>query len=132
MFDADAVFQSYGRACNSPHFFEDFYTIFMGKSPEVRAMFDNTNMDSQRGLLRSGILNLVLCARGMPETKIRALGESHSKKNMNINPSFYGIWLDALMEALHKHDEDFSESLEVSWRSALLPSIEIMQNMYDQ
>jgi len=75
---------------------------------------------------------LVLCARGMPETKIRALGESHSKKNMNINPSFYGIWLDALMEALHKHDEDFSESLEVSWRSALLPSIEIMQNMYDQ
>lgn len=132
MFDADAVFQSYGRACNSPHFFEDFYAIFMAKSPDVRAMFENTNMESQRGLLRSGIMNLVLCARGMPDTKIRALGESHSKKNMNINPALYSFWLDALMESLHKHDEEFNSTLEVSWRNALLPSIEIMTASYEQ
>ncbi len=51
MGNPDIVFQSYGRSCNNPAFFEDFYTIFMGKSADIRAMFANTNMSAQRALL---------------------------------------------------------------------------------
>ena len=132
MGDADLVFQSYGRACNNPSFFEEFYSKFMGKSPDIRARFVNTNMEAQRGLLRSGVLWLIMHARGMSDTKIRALGESHSKKQMNINPMFYSFWLDALMETLAIYDPDFSAELEKTWRSVLRPSIETIQNMYDQ
>ena len=130
MTDADKVFQSYGRSCNNPSFYEDFYSNFMGKSPEIRAMFTNTDMTSQRSLLRSGIMWLVMHARGMSDTKIRALGESHSRSKMNINPMFYGMWLDALIDTLEKHDPDFSQELEQSWRNALRPSIEMIQSMY--
>lgn len=130
--NADQVFQSYGRACNSVAFFEDFYSIFMGKAPEIRAMFVNTDMSTQRGLLRSGILWLVMHARGMSDAKIRALGESHSKQHLNINPIFYSFWLDALIEALHKHDPEFSNGMENIWRETLQPSIDIIKSMYDQ
>lgn len=130
MSDADKVFQSYGRSCNNMVFFEDFYSIFMTKSPDVLNMFANTDMEAQRALLRSGILWLVMHARGMPDTKIRALGESHSKKKMNINPMFYSMWLDALMETLSRHDPDFTPELEQTWRRTLQPSIDIITGMY--
>ena len=132
MGDADLVFQSYGRACNTPSFFEDFYSTFMGKSPDIRAMFVNTNMEAQRGLLRSGVLWLIMHARGMSDAKIRALGESHSKKKMNINPMYYGMWLDALLETISRYDPEFSPELELTWRNTLRPSIEMIQDMYDK
>ncbi|MCY0964292.1 globin domain-containing protein [Parathalassolituus penaei] len=132
MSDADLVFQSYGRSCSNAVFFEDFYTIFMGKSSDVSAMFANTNMESQRALLRSGILWLVMHARGLPDTKIRALGESHSKKKMNIKPMYYSLWLDALMETLSRHDPKWTSELEQVWRRTLRPSIDLIQSMYDK
>jgi len=131
MGNPDIVFQSYGRSCNNPAFFEDFYTIFMGKSADIRALFANTNMESQRGLLRGGIMWLVMHARGVSDSKIRALGESHSKAKMNIHPSYYSLWLDALMETLHRHDPQFSPSLEQIWRATLKPSIDVITSMYD-
>ena len=131
MSDADKVFQSYGRSCNNMVFFEDFYGIFMSKSPDVLNMFANTDMDAQRALLRSGILWLVMHARGMPDTKIRALGESHSRKNMDVKPAYYRVWLDALMETLARHDPEFTPELEQVWRRTLQPSIDMIAGMYE-
>lgn len=130
MSDADKVFQSYGRSCNNPAFYEDFYNNFMSKSPEIRAMFVNTNMESQRALLRGGIMWLVMHARGMSDAKIRALGESHSRHKLNINPMYYSMWLDALLETIRKHDPQYDTGIEQSWRNALRPSIELIQSMY--
>ena len=131
MINADAVFQSYGRSCDKPVFFEDFYNTLLGKSPDVRALFANTDMASLRALVRGGVLWLIMHARGMPDTKIRMLGESHSKKRMNINPIYYSLWLDSLIETLYKHDPEFSRELEECWRDTLRPSIDIISSMYN-
>lgn len=130
MSDADLVFQSYGRSCNKTEFYDTFYSIFMNKSPAIRAKFTNTDMSAQYGLLRGGIMWLVMHARGMSDTKIRALGASHSKINMDIHPALYDLWLDALMETLAMHDPDFSISLENTWRRTLKPSIDIIKSLY--
>lgn len=130
MSDADQVFQSYGRSCNKPEFFEDFYREFMGKSDEIRAMFINTDMPVQRGLLRGGIMWLVMHARGMSDAKIRALGESHSRVKMNIEPHHYDQWMDALMTTLALHDPQFSKDLERTWRATIGPGVEIIRSMY--
>lgn len=132
MGNADIVFQSFGRSCNNPDFFEDFYDSFMSKSDQIRAMFKDTNMEAQRGLLRGGIMWLVMHARGMPDNKIRALGESHSRKHMDIHPSHYNYWVDALMETLHKHDPEFNDHMESVWRETIRPSIDLIKSMYDQ
>jgi len=130
MINADAVFQSYGRSCDKPAFFEDFYSNLLNKSPEVRAMFAKTNMEAQRALVRGGVLWLIMHARGMPDTKIRMLGASHSRTKMNVNPMYYGMWMDALIESLYKHDPEFSRDLESCWRDTLRPSIEKIISMY--
>src|SRR5690554_828792 len=98
MNNADVVFQSYGRCCNSDEFFVDFYDHFMSSSDAIRDRFVKTDMAAQRHLLRSGILQLILVARGMPDRKLQALGESHNRSNYNIKPEWYAFWLDALLK----------------------------------
>ncbi|WP_237057321.1 globin [Microbulbifer sediminum] len=128
--DSDIVFQSYGRCCNNPQFFVDFYDRFMGSSDEIRAMFRDTNMPQQRHLLRNGIMQLILVARGMPETKLRALGASHSRKGYNIRPELYSVWLDALLHTVARHDPQFSGEIDGAWRRAIQPGIDLIRNAY--
>lgn len=128
--DTDRVFQSYGRCCKNELFFVDFYDRFMGSSPEIRAMFMDTDMKQQRHLLRNGIMQLILHARGMPDSKLRALGESHSRGGYNIRPDMYGTWLDALMDTVRKHDPEYSDTLASAWRRALQPGIELIRGAY--
>ena len=68
---ANLVMQSYGRCCASPDFFDSFYRHFLASSPLIREKFVDTDMSAQKQLLRQGILNLVMHARGMPDTKLR-------------------------------------------------------------
>ncbi|GAA5526081.1 hypothetical protein Maes01_02675 [Microbulbifer aestuariivivens] len=127
---SDIVFQSYGRCCNNEQFFIDFYDRFMSSSDEVRALFVDTDMKQQRHLLRNGIMQLVLHSRGMPDTKLRALGESHSRRGYGIQPQWYSLWLQALIDTVRKHDPEFDENTEASWREAIGPGIELIRGAY--
>lgn len=124
------VMQSYGRCCASASFFDDFYTRFLESSPEIRAKFVTTDMTQQKHLLRHGILNLVLHARGMPDTKLRALGESHSRHRMDIKPHLYDFWVDALMATVAVHDAAFDTNIGMAWREVLTKGIEVIQRHY--
>ncbi|SDK65001.1 globin [Microbulbifer yueqingensis] len=128
--DSDIVFQSYGRCCNNPQFFVDFYDRFMGTSTDVRDMFRDTDMKQQRHLLRNGIMQLILVARGMPDSKLRALGQSHSRSGYNVRPELYSVWLDALMDTVARHDAEFSPAIDGAWRRAIQPGIEMIRNAY--
>ena len=75
MKDTDLVFQSYGRCCNSDQFFVDFYDHFMSSSDAIKKRFVNTDMPAQRHLLRNGVMQLILTARGMPDRKLDEAGD---------------------------------------------------------
>lgn len=128
--DPDIVFQSYGRCCNRDTFFVDFYDCFMAKSEAIRQVFKKTDMSNQRHLLRNGIMQLVLHARGLPDTKLKALGESHSRRGYNIQPHHYSDWLDALLQTLEKHDPYFCPDTHAAWIRAITPGIEKIKNAY--
>lgn len=87
-------------------------------------------MTQQKHLLRHGILNLVLHARGMPDTKLRALGESHSRHRMDIKPHLYDFWVDALMATVAVHDAAFDTNIGMAWREVLTKGIEVIQRHY--
>ncbi|HHJ4328484.1 TPA: globin [Klebsiella pneumoniae] len=124
------VMQSYGRCCASPDFFDDFYRNFLASSPQVRDKFTNTNMTAQKSLLRQGILNLVMYARGMPDTKLRALGESHSRGRMDIRPELYDLWLESLLLTIAAHDKDFNEQARSAWREVMQKGINVIKSYY--
>ncbi|WP_282286089.1 globin domain-containing protein [Pseudomonas sp. PS02302] len=130
MLPAQNVMLSYGRCCASPAFFDDFYQRFLASSPRVREKFAHTDMAAQKLLLRHGIMNLVLVARGMPTTKLRQLGESHCRARLDIGPELYDLWVDCLLATLAQHDPDFSPALRQEWQGVLEAGIAVMHSHY--
>ncbi len=127
---ANRVMQSYGRCCASPSFFDTFYQHFLASSPAIRDKFTKTNMVAQKQLLRAGILNLVLYARGMSDTKLRALGQSHSREGLDIRPELYDLWLDSLLLAVKEHDKDADSDILAAWREVLGKGINLIKSFY--
>lgn len=127
---ADLVMQSYGRCCRSTGFFDTFYRIFLASSPDVRAKFANTNMQAQQLLLRQGIMNVVLYARGMPDTKLRALGCSHSRKAMDIRPELYTLWTDSLLKTIREHDAEADTDTLNAWLTVINQGISVILEEY--
>lgn len=130
MTPANRVMQSYGRCCASTSFFDTFYQHFLASSPAIREKFTQTDMTAQKQLLRAGILNLVLYARGMSDTKLRALGKSHSREGFDIRPELYDLWLDSLMLAVKQHDADASAEDLSAWREVLGKGINLIKSFY--
>ena len=127
---ADLVMQSYGRCCASDGFFDSFYQHFLASSPQIRDRFANTDMPAQKLLLRQGILNLVMYARGMPDTKLRALGESHARGRLDIRPELYDLWQEALLRTIAEHDGEYGEEIRAAWRDVLQKGINVIKSYY--
>ena len=127
---ADLVMQSYGRCCRASNFFDTFYRFFLSSSPEIRAKFANTDMPAQQLLLRQGIMNIVLYARGMPDTKLKAIGCSHARKALNINPGLYKYWADALLETIREHDPEADQDTLKAWNEIIDQGIAVIVKEY--
>ena len=130
MLPTSRVMQSYGRCCASLGFFDDFYQRFLASSPVIRAKFAATDMLAQKHLLRAGILNLVLHARGMSDSKLRALGQSHSREGFDIRPELYDLWLDALLQTVAEHDREVRAEDLTAWREVLGKGIALIKSCY--
>jgi len=130
MTPANRVMQSYGRCCASSNFFDTFYRQFLASSPAIREKFARTDMTAQKHLLRAGILNLVLYARGMSDTKLRALGQSHSREGFDIRPELYDLWLEALLLAVKEHDQEATSDDLSAWREVLGKGINLIKSFY--
>jgi hemoglobin-like flavoprotein len=121
----DQVVASYHRARESGQLFDTFYRLFLGKSPEIPPMFARTDFPHQKLMLRESILEMLVFAQtGSGRDEIMRLAERH--RQLNVQSMHYDLWLDALCEALAKHDPQFSSALENLWRSAMRKGIEVM------
>ena len=54
----EQVIASYHRARETGQIFDTFYRIFLGKSPEIPAMFVRTDFPHQKLMLRESILEM--------------------------------------------------------------------------
>ena len=130
MNSTDLVFQSYGRCCRNEQFFVDFYDFFTASSEAIRNRFINTDMEAQRHLLRNGVMQLMLSARGMSDRKLRDLGRSHNRHHYNIKPEWYDLWEEALLKTVQVHDPQYTPELREAWRKVLKPGIDVIRGAY--
>ncbi|HLV78086.1 MAG TPA: globin domain-containing protein [Marinobacter sp.] len=130
MTQTDLVFQSYGRCCQREVFFRDFYDHFMSSSDAIRNRFVNTDMAAQRHLLRNGVMQIILVARGMSDRKLRDLGESHNRHNYDIKPEWYDLWEQALLKTVRAHDPEWTPELQQAWREVMKPGIDLIRGAY--
>jgi len=105
--------------------FDTFYRHFLGKSPEIPPMFVHTDFPHQKLMLRESLLEMLMFAQnGSNRDEIERLAERH--RGLNVKPEHYDLWLEALCEALAKHDPEFTPELEQLWRQAMQKGIGVM------
>jgi hemoglobin-like flavoprotein len=121
----DQVIASYHRARQSGQLFDTFYSLFLSKSPEIPPMFARTDFPHQKLMLRESIVEMLVFAQtGSGRAEIERLAQRH--RQVNVKPAHYDLWLDALCEALARHDPEFNPALEQLWRDSMRKGIAIM------
>lgn len=128
----EQVLASYHRCETAGGLFDSLYDIFFAKSPEIAPKFANTDMERQKQNVMASVLMALRLATGDPVAKgyVLELAKSHSRHGHNIKPELYGLWLDALCEAVQRHDPHYTSELEEHWRRAMEPAIDLIISGY--
>ncbi len=66
----------------------------------------------------------------MPDTKLRALGKSHSREGFDIHPQLYDIWLESLLLTIRQHDPELEQLDQLAWAEVLGKGIDIIKSYY--
>ena len=106
-------------------FFEAFYGHFL-KHPGIRKAFEGTDMSRQVSMLRKSFFNLAaFYVSHEPSAELTRIATIHHR--LGIDPSYYDLWLDALIETVREFDPECDQATELAWRLALMPGITYMR-----
>jgi hemoglobin-like flavoprotein len=123
---------SFGRCGLNPDFLDTFYKNFLASSPEIAALFKNTDFKKQKKMLQMS-LNMLLThamGTGVVDGYMQQLAEKHSRRELNIDPRHYSNWLHSLVKTVKQFDTKFTPELEQAWRACLHKGIELMRAKY--
>lgn len=113
-------------------FFKQFYDNFFNQSDEIRAKFEGVDMEKQVGVLQKSIYHLLSFYVSKEESDyLHSIAVSHNRKNYDIKPDLYNVWLDSLVQTVRMLDPECNREVELAWRIALTPGILYMQSFYD-
>lgn len=127
-----AVLASYHRCEDAGGFFDTFYNIFFGMSPEIAPKFAATDMEFQKQVLGASLLWMLRLGRGdlIARHEIEKIGRSHSRAAHDIPPYLYSLWLDALCQAVERHDPQITPELNARWRAIMEEGIDLIVSRY--
>ncbi len=124
---------SYERVVECEDFFDRFYFRFMASSDDIFAKFQNTDMQTQKDVMRMSLIYVVnFFVNHQAGERMEEMAFSHSKEQMDIHPRYYQLWLDAIVETVKEFDDESDEATELAWRVVLAPGIEYMKFYYDK
>lgn len=120
---------SYARCLSTSDFLLTFYRNFFRVCPAAEPLFANINLDRQARLLQHALgLLLAFPATSTQEpTVLTRLAVKHGPEGLNIDPSMYPPFLEALVESATEHDPEFTPAIAEAWREAVKPGLAYMQ-----
>lgn len=114
-------------------FFNCFYKKFTAASPEVNEKFASTDFTRQVKMLRRSMFHMVALYETRSENwYLLEIAESHSKRDYDIKPALFDLWLEALIETVREMDPEFCDDVELAWRVAMTPGITLMKHYHDR
>ena len=123
---------SYQRCCLASDFFTCFYRNFFVTAPHVEARFAKTDFKRQHQLLRHAI-GLLLSFPTQPTTEptiLRRVADRHKADDLDIPPDWYPDFVEALIQTVREHDDQYSDDIARAWRATVAPGIEYMKAQY--
>jgi len=123
---------SLGRCHANPAFISRFYELFVASSPEVAEKFEHTDLERQRRAMSSSLYALVLAMEGgqAASAYLDRIARQHGRKDLDIPPQMYDVWLECLIETVKEFDPQYSDEIEGLWRDAMAFGVEFMQARY--
>ncbi|GFO75687.1 hypothetical protein BPLS_P3049 [Bathymodiolus platifrons methanotrophic gill symbiont] len=121
---------SFVRCINDPLFLDQFYEVFLASSDEIRAMFKDTDMGTQKAMLMTSLVYMSDAHKDTPGL-LASIAEKHDKDHLNIKPYFYALWLDSLIAAAKSIDPLFDVKTEMLWKETLQQGIDFMISKYE-
>jgi hemoglobin-like flavoprotein len=128
----EAAQASFARCNAEPEFYESFYRNFFRKCPRAEPMFENTDFRRQHRLLRHAI-GMLLIFPNQTEADLGLLirvAERHSRRDLDVDASFYPLFVDALVDTVRTYDPYFTRDIGHAWRAVLAPGVEYMISRY--
>lgn len=125
---------SLARCLQGDRFFQRFYELFLASSEEVREKFSATDFRKQARMVKSSFYMLVeYLALGWPECEayLERIATGHSKRQRDIAPHLYDLWLECLLKAAKECDERYSPQVEAAWRYVMGAGIRFLKARYD-
>ena len=130
----DVFLASLGRCRATPGFLDAFYQRFVASSDEVRAKFAKTDMLRQVQMLEDTLFvvaNAVQGEEGSPaRSDLPRIAERHSRRDLDIGPELYDLFLECLIVTVRTHDPKFTPEVEAAWRDVMGFSIDYMRKRY--
>ena len=130
----DTFLASLGRCRATPGFLDAFYQRFVASSDEVRAKFAKTDMLRQVQMLEDTLFvvaNAVQGEEGSPaRSDLPRIAERHSRRDLDIGPELYDLFLECLVVTVRTHDPKFTPEVEAAWREVMGFSIDYMRKRY--
>ena len=128
----DLFNQSYARVTEQKpegkDFFLRFYELFVPASKEIAEKFQHTDMDRQKDMLRESIFYMVdFAATKQASDFLYNIAVLHNKKQRDIGPHLYDVWLDSLIATVREYDKAFTQDTELAWRVVLASGIAYMK-----
>lgn len=112
-------------------FLDDFYARFIASSELIRKKFENTDMQRQRRMLHQSLVYLVnYYANQNVNDFLQRIAERHSRRDLDIAPELYDLWLEKLIEAVAEADRQFKPEVGDAWKQILAPGIRYMREQY--
>jgi hemoglobin-like flavoprotein len=130
----DTFLASLGRCRATAGFLDAFYQRFVASSDEVRAKFAKTDMMRQVRVMEDTLFvvaNAVQGEEGSPaRSDLPRIAERHSRRDLDIRPELYDLFLECLVVTVRTHDPQFTPEVEAAWRETMGFGIDYMRKHY--
>lgn len=134
MTDIDEIFNdSYERCLKKGDLISRFYAKYVLSNEIVAEKFSHTDMAKQKRMLEAS-LHMVMALSSAKTEKAEAhfqrIGIAHGRKQHNIAPYLYDLWMTSLLAAVEECDDQYDEQVKAAWTELISNSINIMKSMY--
>lgn len=130
----DLFLHSLTRCLAAPAFLEGFYDRFVGSSEEVREKFRGVDLKRQVRMLQDSLYVSAVAVQGEEGSPARGalpwLAARHSRRDLDIRPELYDLWIACLIETARAHDPQFGPEVEGAWRETLTLVADYMKERY--
>lgn len=125
---------SFGRCLVNGDLIQKFYERFLDSDPRLPFMFENTDFSEQRELLSHSINLAILFAGGSEVGKegLAKVRKSHSRKELNIPPEMYPLWINSFLETVKEMDDKLDGKVLGEWTEVLNIAVNFIKGGYKE